>query len=67
MTEMKCEACRKAPAKRDDILCLDCTRAYSILMELLSENPDLASEDLSRIKEIYEWYVKRTETAPISR
>ena len=64
---MKCEACGKAPAKRDDILCLDCSRAYSILKELLGEYPDLAIEDLGRIKEIYEWYVKKTEMAPISK
>ena len=66
MQDIVCEACGKASAKRDDILCLDCSRAYRILMDLFAEYPNLADADIGRIMKIYEWYSKKTE-ATISR
>jgi len=56
-----CEACEKAPAKKDDILCVDCSRAYGILLELLLEHPDIQWEDVARISEIYQWRTRKTE------
>jgi len=62
-----CEACSKAPAKFDDILCIDCSRAYSLLHDLLDEDPRLAKEDLDRIREVYEWWSKKIQAVPAHR
>jgi hypothetical protein len=60
-----CEVCGKAPVKLDDILCLECSRAYSMLHELLDYFPNLEKEDLTRIKDIFEWRTKKIQTIPI--
>ena len=62
MSRPSCEACSKAPAKLDDILCVDCSRAYGLLIELLDEVPNLEEDDLDRIKSIYEWRAKKIQT-----
>ena len=66
MAETTCEVCGKAPAKRDDILCVDCSRAYRILLELLDEYPGLGADDLERVRDIFEWRLRKskTETVP---
>jgi len=62
-----CEACGEAQAKRDDILCLDCSRAYGILVDLLTDHPGLGGKDLRRIVEMYEWYAKKKQATLIQR
>ncbi len=62
MPRANCEACGKGPAKLDDILCVDCSRAYGLLRDLLDEVPHLEMEDLDRIKDIFEWRMKKLQT-----
>jgi hypothetical protein len=57
---LTCEVCRKAPASRDDILCLECSRMYTILLDLLSAHPELAAEDLERLKELFDWRMQKS-------
>ncbi len=67
MAETTCEVCGKAPAKRDDILCVDCSRAYRILLELLDEYPGLGADDLARVRETFEWRMKKAKPEPITK
>jgi len=54
-SQRMCEVCRKAPARREDIISSDCARAYAILTEIISEFPDFTEDDFDRLKEVYEW------------
>jgi hypothetical protein len=56
-----CEVCGNAPARRDDLLCSDCSYAYKVLAELLERHPDLTKEAFDRLKEIYEWRTKKIQ------
>jgi ABC-type nitrate/sulfonate/bicarbonate transport system substrate-binding protein len=56
---MICEACGKAEARKDDILCSDCSYYYGVLRDLLEEHPELVAESLDRIKEVFEWRMKK--------
>lgn len=47
----------------DDILCLDCSLAYVILLKLLYEHPELAEDDVRRVAEVFEWRMKKTATS----
>jgi hypothetical protein len=67
MERPTCEACGRAPAKLDDILCIDCSRAYSLLNDIMTEYPSLAKEDLDRVRTIFEWRMKKLQTAPVHR
>jgi hypothetical protein len=64
LPSLVCEACDKAPARKDDILCSDCAYYYGILRELLDEHPELAAESLDRLKEIFEWRMKKIQPIP---
>ena len=59
---LTCEACGRAPAKKEDILCDDCDYHYTILLELAGEHPELG---INRLKEIYEWRMKKVPRALI--
>jgi hypothetical protein len=56
-----CEACGKAQARNDYILCSDCARYYTILSELIDEYPQLAADELDRLKELFQWREKKME------
>lgn len=57
--EAACEVCGKAPARRADLLCPDCSRAFTIMLELLANHPELAADDLERIKEVFQWRMEK--------
>jgi len=61
LAELSCEACRKAPANNGDILCADCTRLYVILVDLLREHPELAKDDMARLRELFDWRNRREQ------
>ncbi len=54
-----CEVCAKAVAKKGDLLCQDCSAAFTIVLELLAHHPELAADDLERIKEVFEWRMEK--------
>jgi hypothetical protein len=56
-----CEACGKEQARKNDILCSDCSYYYGILRDLLDEHPELAANSLDRIKELFEWRMKKIQ------
>jgi hypothetical protein len=58
---MLCEACGKSQARYGDILCSDCAHYYAILRELMSQHPDLAVNELDRLKEIFQWREKEDQ------
>ena len=65
-----CEVCNKPLAETDYLLCADCSRAFTIVLELLSESkpvtqnwlnthPELTSDDLNRANEVFKWRNKK--------
>ena len=54
-----CEVCRVAPARKKDLLCPACSRAFILMLELLHNHPELAAEDLQRIKDVFEWRMSK--------
>lgn len=63
-TEAVCEVCAKAVARRDDLLCGDCSRAFTLMLELLHGHPDIDVADVDRIKEVYEWRMRKKGLLP---
>lgn len=53
--ERTCEVCKVASARKEDLLCPECSRAFMLMLELLHSHPELALEDLTRVKEVFEW------------
>ena len=53
--EATCEVCKASPARKEDLLCPDCSRAFVLMLELLHNHPELSAEDLRRIKDVFEW------------
>jgi len=62
--EAVCDVCAKAVAKRDDLLCGDCSRAFTLMLELLHGHPDVDVADVDRIKEVYEWRMRKKGLLP---
>ena len=54
-----CEVCAKAVARRGDLLCNECSRAFTIMLELIHGHPEVDVEDLDRIKEVFEWRMRK--------
>jgi hypothetical protein len=64
LPKMVCEACGKAQARPGDILCTDCAYYYSILRDLIDEHPELAVNELDRLKDIFQWREKKIQLTP---
>jgi hypothetical protein len=54
-----CEVCGGRPAEADDLLCENCSRAFTLMLELLRSHPELSAEDVGRIKDVFEWRMNR--------
>lgn len=54
-----CDVCGRAMARKGDLLCGDCSRAFILMLSLLHSHPDIEVTDLLRIKEVFEWQTKR--------
>jgi len=59
MTGPGCEVCSKLLDRAGDLLCGDCTHAFTVMLELLRIHPEIATSDLERIKEVFEWRLKK--------
>ncbi len=59
LVELLCEVCRRSPAKRDDILCAECSHYYTLLIELLDKDPH---PDFGRLAQMFEWRKAKTGT-----
>jgi len=59
-----CEVCAKAVARRGDLLCNECSRAFTIMLELIHGHPEVDVEDLDRIKGVFEWRMRKKGLQP---
>ena len=50
-----CEVCAAATAKKDDLLCPECSYAFTLMLELLHGHPDVDIKDLELIRRVFEW------------
>jgi hypothetical protein len=60
-----CEVCQKGMAKPGDFLCGDCSRAFTLMLELLRGHPELSSHDLARVRDVFEWRMKKIGPHPV--
>lgn len=59
-----CEVCGKSLAGREDLLCGDCSRAFTLMLELLHGHPEVDLEDIDRIKQVFEWRMRKKGLTP---
>lgn len=65
--ETLCEVCAKATARKGDLLCGDCSRAFTLTLDLLRRHPDIDATDLDRMREVFQWRVQKTEAAKVTQ
>jgi hypothetical protein len=58
--ETLCEVCAKATARKDDLLCGDCSRAFTIMLDLLRRHPEVDVPDLDRMREVFRWRIEKS-------
>jgi hypothetical protein len=61
MKETACAVCANALERNEDLLCGDCSRAFTLMLELMRYHPEIDAKDLARIKDVFEWRTKRLE------
>lgn len=54
-----CEVCAAATTRRDDLLCPECSYAFTLMLELLHGHPDVDVKDLERIRRVFEWRMRK--------
>ena len=54
-----CEVCAAATARRDDLLCPECSYAFTLMLELLHGHPDVDVKDLELIRRVFEWRMRK--------
>jgi len=73
-----CEVCKKPLTEKNYLLCPECMRAFTIVLEVLREpkpiiescskaHPELTPDDLNRVSEVFKWRNKKlglTEAKP---
>jgi len=59
VTGPSCEVCAKPLDRVGDLLCGDCSHAFTVMLELLHTHPEIAANDIERIKEVFEWRLKK--------
>ena len=60
--ETLCEVCEKATAKKGDLLCGDCSRAFTLMLDLLRRHPEVDVPDLDRMREVLRWRIEKSGT-----
>jgi hypothetical protein len=63
--ETLCEVCAKATARKGDLLCGDCSRAFTLMLDLLRRHPEVDATDLDRMRQVFHWRSEKTG-APIA-
>jgi len=59
-----CEVCAKSVPRRDDLLCGDCSRAFTLMLELLHGRPEVDVQDLDRIRDVFQWRMRKKGLLP---
>lgn len=62
-----CEVCAKATARKGDLLCGDCSRAFTLMLDLLRRHPEIDATDLDRMREVFQWRVGKTGAPTVSQ
>jgi hypothetical protein len=58
--ETLCEVCAKATARKGDLLCGDCSRAFTLMLDLLRRHPEVDVPDLDRMREVFRWRIEKS-------
>jgi hypothetical protein len=58
--ETLCEVCTKATARKGDPLCGDCSRAFTLMLDLLRRHPEVDATDLDRMREVFRWRIEKS-------
>jgi hypothetical protein len=45
--------------RRDDLLCPECSYAFTLMLELLHGHPDVDIKDLELIRRVFEWRMRK--------
>lgn len=61
-----CEVCSKDVAKTGDLLCGDCSYAFTVMLEILHGHPEVDVKDLDRVRQVFEWRIKKKALVPSS-
>jgi len=54
-----CEVCGKTTAKTNDLLCAECSDAFTLMLELLHGHPEVDIRDPDRIRQVFEWRIRK--------
>ena len=65
--ETLCEVCAKATARKGDLLCGDCSRAFTLMLDLIRRHPEVDATDLDRMREVFQWRVEKTGTPGVTQ
>jgi hypothetical protein len=63
--ETLCEVCAKSTARKGDLLCGDCSRAFTLMLDLLRRHPEVDVPDLDRMREVFRWRIEKSG-APVA-
>ena len=55
-----CEVCAKTTARKGDILCGECSRAFTLMLDLLRRHPEVDVPDLDRMREVFRWRIEKS-------
>jgi hypothetical protein len=56
--------CATGTARQDDLLCPECSYAFTLMLELLHGHPDVEIKDIERIRRVFEWRMRKMGLAP---
>lgn len=62
-----CEVCDKATARKGDLLCGDCSRAFTLMLDLIRRHPEVDATDLSRMRDVFQWRVEKTAAPKVTQ
>lgn len=54
-----CEVCAAPISKSDDLLCPDCSYAFTQMLEVIHGHPDIDIKDFERIRQVFEWRIRK--------
>jgi hypothetical protein len=58
--EALCDVCGKVTARKGDLLCGECSRAFTLMLDLLRRHPEVDATDLDRMREVFQWRIEKT-------
>jgi len=65
--ETLCEVCAKSTARKGDLLCGECSRAFTLMLDLLSRHAEVDATDLDRMREVFQWRIEKTGAPSVTQ